>query len=190
MCDVSALLQVHLLDAHDVSAPPVCVQSRQPGLEYFVEHHHRHLLLLTNHTQQQQSQRQPLPAKGEQHQQAQPHSADISAADYSLYTIPAAALSANGSSLQQWQLIRPEVPGSAVTDMDVFEGCVVLHTLHNGRPALMILHLDTCEDGSLAVAQQHEVRSKQQYLAFQHLAHICSLFPSAQQRLLCQTTCT
>jgi protease II len=164
MCVVSAPLQVHLLDAYDVSAPPVCVQSRQPGLEYFVEHHHGHLLLLTNHTyaQQQQSQHQALSAQGEQRQQAQPHSTDNSAADYSLYTMPAAALSAGGNSLQQWRLLRPEVPGSAVTDMDVFEGCVVLHMLHDSRPALMVLHLDKCTDGFLAVSQQHEVSSNQQ----------------------------
>jgi protease II len=156
---VSALLQVHLLDTHDVSATPVCVQARQPGLQYFVEHHHGHLLLLTNHTFAQQF-KQPVSAQGETSQQVQHHLTDNSAADYSLCTLPTAALSAGGSSLQQWRLLRPELPGSAVTDMDVFNGCVVLHTLHDSRPALALLHLDTCSDGRLAVSQQHEVTSK------------------------------
>lgn len=175
---VPALLppQVHLLDAQDVSAPPICVQRRQPGLEYFVEHHKGHLLLLTNHSPMQQQQQQPTSphhpliqnADQLQLQQQQPTQQqrgqqeqkppDSSAADYSLYTIPVAALQA-GASLQQWRLLRAEVPGAAVTDMDVFDGCVVLHTLHDSKPTLLVLTVDTGTEGVLAVTQQHEVRA-------------------------------
>lgn len=175
--------QVHMLDAHNIDAPAVCVQHRQPHLEYFVEHCNGHLLILTNHSpvglQQHTNQQGQLPAqaqqqgKQERQQQQQQHfgseqmqdTAQVKAAqpgstDYSLYTIPVAALQPGNTctahTVQDWRLLRAEAPGLAVTDMDVFDGCVVLHMLHNSRPRLMVLHLDTPQ--GLRVSHQLEVR--------------------------------
>lgn len=150
--------EVHLLDALDVSAAPLCVQPRQPGLEYFVEHHQGHLLLLTNLTRTQQ---QAVATSSTQQQVQEP--SNSSAADYSLYTMPVAGLQAgSSSSLQHWQLLKAELPGSAVTDMDVFAGAVVLHTLLDSRPSLLVLNLaepeGSSKGGALAVGHQYQVQ--------------------------------
>jgi hypothetical protein len=158
LCCLVSHHQVHLLDAQDVSAAPLCVQPRQPGLEYFVEHHQGHLLLLTNLTPAQQ---QAVATNSTQQQVQEPP--DNSAADYSLYTMPVAGLQASSSSLQHWQLLKAELPGSAVTDMDVFAGAVVLHTLLDSRPSLLVLNLaepeGSSKGGALAVGHQYQVSS-------------------------------
>jgi protease II len=164
-----------MLDAHNVDAPAVCVQHRQPSLEYFVEHCNGHLLILTNHSpvsQQDTNQQGQLPAQEQQqhsgHEQmqdtAQVKAAQPGSTDYSLYTLPVAALQPGSTctahTVQDWRLLRAEAPGLAVTDMDVFEGCVVLHMLHNSRPQLTVLLLDT--QRSLTVTHELEVREGRQ----------------------------
>lgn len=114
-----------------------------------MEHSSGHLLILSNHSATHHQ------AQGQQ--QAQPEAAPPSTSpDYALYTVPVAALTP-GRGPQQWQLLQPEVPGTAVTDMDVFQGAVVLHTLNRSHPQLSVLCLAEGQDGTLAVAQQHEV---------------------------------
>ena len=40
--------QVHLVSTHQPAETPVCVAQRQPGVQYFVEHHGSHLFIMTN----------------------------------------------------------------------------------------------------------------------------------------------
>jgi hypothetical protein len=138
-----------------------------------VEHYEGHLLILTNHNplsqQQQTSQQGQLQALAQQqqyhavHEQmqaiAQFEAAQPGSTDYSLYTIPVADLQAGSTctahTVQRWRLLRAEGPGCAVTDMDVFDGCVVLHMLHNSTPQLTLLRLHT--QHSLRVNQELEV---------------------------------
>lgn len=131
----------------------MCVLPRQPGLEYFVEHTAGHLLILTNLSTQQHLQQQPS-----QQEFAQPSQA---ATDYSLYTVPVASVLAAGSGgcLQDWRPLLLEAPGTAVTDMNAFDGVVVLHTLHHSRPQLMLLHVGTGQqqERTLEVSLQQEV---------------------------------
>lgn len=159
-----AVLQVHLLDAEDPHATPVCVQPRQPGLEYFVEHHAGHLLLLTNHSRAAEQQRQKgthaHQQQTAQQQQQQPvgvspPDSSLAAVDYSLYSLPVSAVGA--SSLQDWQLLLPEGHDCATTDLDVFSGCVVLHQLQCSVPQLTLLRLNLSPDGALTVTQQQQV---------------------------------
>lgn len=122
-----------------------------------MEHHQGHLLLLTNLTPTQQ---QAVATNSTQQQVQEPPNS--SAADYSLYTMPVAGCQAGSSSLQHWQLLNAERPGSAVTDMDVFAGAVVLHTLLDSRPSLLVLTLaeeGSSMGGALAVGQQYQVSS-------------------------------
>lgn len=122
-----------------------------------MEHHQGHLLLLTNLTPTQQ---QAVATNSTQQQLQEPPNS--SAADYSLYTMPVAGCQAGSSSLQHWQLLNAERPGSAVTDMDVFAGAVVLHTLVDSRPSLLVLTLaeeGSSMGGALAVGQQYQVSS-------------------------------
>jgi len=159
-----AVLQVHLLDAEDPHATPVCVQPRQRGLEYFVEHQAGHLLLLTNHSKvaeqlRQQDTSAPQHQTTQQQQQpvgVSPPDSSRAAVDYSLYALPVSSLGA--SSLQDWQLLLPEGVDCATTDLDVFSGCVVLHQLQHSVPQLTLLRLNHSPDGGLTVAQQQQVR--------------------------------
>ncbi len=42
--------QVHLISTRQPEAAPICVARRQPGVQYFVEHHGSHLFIMTNTT--------------------------------------------------------------------------------------------------------------------------------------------
>jgi hypothetical protein len=59
-----------------------------------------------------------------------------------------------GSSLQHWQLLLQELPELAITDLDVFEGTVVLHTLNNSLPQLLLLRTDPSQQHLTVKGQQ------------------------------------
>lgn len=152
-------VQVYLLDAQDNHSMSVCVQARTPGLEYFVEHYKGHLLLLTNKSGASAAAALQVAATAANNDTA--GSVDH---DYCLMTIRASQVVSGHSCSDNWQLIVPERPDTAVTDMDVFESGIVLHELVAGRPGLTLLRLeaeqktlDAEQPGVLRIIQQQQV---------------------------------
>ena len=153
------LSQVHLLDAQDLHSLPVCVQARTSGVEYFVDHYKGHLLLLTNKSGDSTA--------CAPHAAAEVDGCNPAAAgqDYCLMTVPASLVfQQQHSGTHSWQLLVPERPDVAVTDLSVFDTGVVLHELAAGRPALTLLRLSaeqqgTEQPGGLTVLHQQRVSS-------------------------------
>jgi len=153
------LLQVHMLDASQRDAVPMCIQRRTAGREYFVEHWHGHLLLLTNKLHVQTAAAGTA-SSGRSHAAATTASTDAagpSSSDYSLVSVPAAAVAAGSAGAEHWQLLLPEQADSAITDMDVFDKGVVLHQT-GGRPLLSILELEV----RASHLQKHHQQQQQQ----------------------------
>lgn len=178
--------EVHLIDAAASSSDgcrPLCVQARRAGLEYFVEHWRGHLLLLTNHnsnssgsgstpataepqcSQGSSSSPQPTslapsnsaaaPATGSMHATAMPGEP----CDYCLMTLPAAL--AGTAGVDSWRLLLPAQLDAVVTDMDVFDSCVVLHELRSAQPGLRLLKLEQQQQQQQG-AQLPELQVEQQ----------------------------
>jgi protease II len=191
LTSVSLNLQVHLIDAAGSSSAscPICVQQRAAGLEYFVEHWRGHMLLLTNKTSTPTSLQSECGGQPTHGARAEPlpgdalpeigHTAAAAAAaaaatppataagsaeqgDYCLMTLPAKL--AGSAAADSWRLLLPVLADSAVTDMDVFDGCVVLHELCSAQPGLRLLQLAEQQGGQpppeLQVVQQQQVRRR------------------------------
>lgn len=80
--------------------------------------------------------------------------------EYSLMTTPTAAITSDKQhSMNSWPLLVPERAGVVITDMDVFDGWVLLHELNNARPCMTLLRISQAEQQTgPAVLQQQQVR--------------------------------
>lgn len=145
--------EVYLLDAHEPHLPPHCVKARQPGLEYFVEHHKGSLLILSNAngannyclmtTAAPHGGATASPGGG-------PGTADATDGVYRSHVTPVGVT-------DSWRVLVSEQPDVAITDLDVFEGHAVLHQLYQGRPALSIVHLNDSKDAGVTVRSVDQV---------------------------------
>lgn len=150
--------QVHLLDGLDSQAFPLCVQPRSPGLEYFVEHQAGHLLLLANRSTAPGFNPEPTAEAAHASAPANSPAADAEVQDYSLFTVPVAALHPGSAAHgQPWLLQVAESPGVAITDIEVFDGVAVLHELRGGQPAVRLLHLEAQPGKPLSISKQQQV---------------------------------
>lgn len=75
-------------------------------------------------------------------------------------TTPTAAITSDKQhSMNSWPLLVPERAGVVITDMDVFDGWVLLHELNNARPCMTLLRISQAEQQTgPAVLQQQQVR--------------------------------
>ncbi|KAF6262570.1 prolyl oligopeptidase family-domain-containing protein [Scenedesmus sp. NREL 46B-D3] len=170
-CKLSSEVHMIDASSNSRNSHPVCLHPRTAGLEYFVEHWRDHLLLLTNSSSRSSppAPLQPHCSHGTSwgaqpksltagtmlepaSAAAAPPAAAAAAADsvlttagpgdegdYCLMTLPAALAGCAGA--ESWRMLLPVQPAASVTDMDVFDGCVVLHELCDARPRLRLLQL-------------------------------------------------
>jgi hypothetical protein len=126
-----------------------------------VEHYAGHLLLLANCNPHNPPDTAPqagaaADAAADAQQQCR---------DYSLFSLPAAAVMGSSDSSSgcaartAWQLLLAESPDTAITDLDAFQGALVLHEMRHSTPGLRLLRLSAAGPGEhLRVTRQQQVR--------------------------------
>jgi hypothetical protein len=84
---------------------------------------------------------------------------DAEQSDYCLMTLPTAL--AGSAGVESWRLLLPAQPDAVVTDMDVFDCCVVLHEIRSAQPGVRLVQLAEQQGAQqlpeLHVAQQQQV---------------------------------
>eukprot|EP00879_Flechtneria_rotunda_P007371 GHRR01007732.1.p1 GENE.GHRR01007732.1~~GHRR01007732.1.p1 ORF type:complete len:851 (+),score=260.67 GHRR01007732.1:215-2767(+) len=174
--------EVWLINAHNPTAKPVCIQQRQLGVEYFVEHHQGHILMLTNSSSVGKAPGSTSSLLHHHCQAAAPHSSLLhsngqllehddavggaAVGEYCLVATAASAVLPAGGNAAKWKVVLPEQAESVIVDMDVFDSCAVLHQLQAAKPRLLLLKLaeQAQQAGTTIHTELHMLESIQVHL--------------------------
>lgn len=140
--------QVHLLDARDPwHSRSRCVQPRNPGLEYFVEHHAGQLYILTNAAGPEYTlMKTPVNTPDRRYTAVSQCCLLPSRPTVVINSLAAlhdgAVLILTCLHCSFWNAAVPDRPGIIIEDIDMFHTALVLYERHHGKPAMSILPLD------------------------------------------------